>query len=284
MFRTRPPWFALTCVTLWILQLGLMAAAFRWAGPLAAPANLWQLAALGGTLALGGMLLMQLPRALQWKPRRSLRPSPEVAAERRRIARDLHDHLGAQLVFALAILDGSKHHEPYLQSLLEKCLLDLRLIVDSMESAQMPFLDRLAQLRYRMEPALRQRGISMAWDIQMSPCTGSPDVESSAHLVAIVQEAVSNALQHANPREISVRVRDLEQPRSMCLEVCDNGCGAELSDGMLSHPPAGQGLAGMAWRARLAGGELSVLQTGEGGTCIRVVVPCTPTLGAPLNA
>lgn len=253
--------------------MALIAVAFHWIGSVSSSMQRWwELAVVGATMGLGAMLLVQLPRALQWRPRLSPRPSTEVLAERRRIARDLHDNLGAQLVCALVLLESSKLREPALHAALEKCLLDLRLIVDSMDSADAPLADRLAQLRYRICPVLAQRGIRMLWDVETPPCADFPLPESTTHLVAIVQEALSNALQHAKGTEIEVRARNLPDTGAWCMEIRDNGRGME-PPGPQSTVATGKGMAGMAHRATLAGGDLQVLQGEHGGTCIRVVVP-----------
>ncbi|WP_426304129.1 sensor histidine kinase [Acidovorax facilis] len=224
-------------------------------------------------MGLGAMLLVQLPRAMQWRPRLSPRPSAEVIAERRRIARDLHDNLGAQLVCALVLLESSKLREPALHAALEKCLLDLRLIVDSMDSADAPLADRLAQLRYRICPVLAQRGIRMLWEVEAPQSADFPHPDSTAHLVAIVQEALSNALQHAQGTEVEVRAMNLQDIGAWCMEIRDNGPGMEPPPGQKSTAATGKGLIGMAHRATQAGGDLQVLQGEHGGTCIRVVVP-----------
>jgi signal transduction histidine kinase len=93
------------------------------------------------------------------------------------------------------------------------------------------------------------------------------------HLVAIVQEALSNALQHANATEIQVNTRCLSTPGAWCVEVCDNGQGFLPPFNQEDCPALGHGMAGMARRASLAGGELQVFADQRGGTCIRVVAP-----------
>lgn len=280
MFRTRPPWFALVCVGLWGLQLGLTVVAFRRAGTSAPDPWWWQASALLVNACLGTMLLAQLPRALQWRPRLTARPSAEVLAERRRIARDLHDHVGAQLVCAMATLNPSEDRkdELHLHAMLEKCLLDLRLIVDSMDSAQAPFPDRLAQLRYRVEPVLARRGIRMLWDVRISHCIQFAQRDSCTHIIAIVQEALSNALQHSGASEISVTAQDSVQSGSLLVEVCDNGSSGEPFEAAGGIAPTGTGVQGMIRRARLAGGALSISRNGMRGTRVQVVVPCaTPS-------
>ncbi|MFN3438492.1 MAG: sensor histidine kinase [Acidovorax sp.] len=275
MFRTRPPWFAVVCIGIWLLQLVLIAFTFHWIGSVeSSMQRWWELAAAGATMGLGAMLLVQLPRAMQWRPRLNPRPSAEVIAERRRIARDLHDNLGSQLVCALASLDPSKPREREIHSVLEKCLLDLRWIVDSMDSADAPFADRLAQLRYRIDPVLERNGIRMVWEVETPQCASFPHPDSATHLVAIVQEALSNALQHARATEIEVSARNLPDTDAWCVEIRDNGQGMERLPGPQNTVATGKGMASMARRAINAGGELQVLHRENGGTCIRVVVPC----------
>lgn len=106
MFRTSPPRFALACLALWVVQLvlSLLLAWHWWA--LSSSSMQWVLAMqiVTGVL-LGLLILIQLPRALQWRPRRNPRPSAELQAERQRIARDLHDNIGSQLINTMVLLD-----------------------------------------------------------------------------------------------------------------------------------------------------------------------------------
>ena len=258
------------------MQLGLIALAFGWGGSIAPSLQKWcELAAAGLTLALGTLLLVQLPRALQWRPRRDPRPSAEIIAERRRIAHDLHDNVGSQLVCALGLLDPSNDHEREVLVALDKCMLDLRLIVDSMDDADASFEDRMAQLRYRIEPVLDRRGVRLFWDVHLHQHPTFAHADSARHLVAIVQEALSNALQHARATEIKVSATSVDGSQAWCVEVSDNGRGIEYGQGGEGSPPKGYGATGMARRARLAGGKLLIQSSPAGGTCIRAVVPCT---------
>ena len=278
MFRTRPPLFALACVGIWALQLVLITVSFHWIGAVGpSMQRWWELAAVAASLALGGLLLVQLPRALQWRPRLNLRVSAEVMEERRRIAGDLHDSVGSQLISALAMLDLANPRDRAIHAVLEQGMLDLRLLVDSMDGADAPIEVRLAQLRYRMEPVLAQRGIRILWDVQAPQCKLFVHPDGAAHLVAIVQEALSNTIQHAKATEIKVSAQNLVSDGSWCVEISDNGGGIpplQKKDGVAS---VGYGIAGMSRRARLAGGKLFVQQGHAGGTSIRAVVPCIPS-------
>ncbi|MEP0548155.1 MAG: ATP-binding protein [Rhodothermales bacterium] len=92
----------------------------------------------------------------------------------------------------------------------------------------------------------------------------APGVE--AHLYRIVQEAVVNALKHADPSYVAI---SLEDDDGLALTIEDDGAGLP--------PPTervdGVGLRSMRHRADLAGGHIDVGAGGEGGTIVRVVVP-----------
>ncbi len=92
------------------------------------------------------------------------------------------------------------------------------------------------------------------------------------HLVAIVQEALSNVLQHSGATEVMVGVHYRAGAESWSVEVSDNGRGMQLHASERG-PLGGYGVAGMNHRAQMAGGDLLVLQRPGGGTCIRVVMP-----------
>lgn len=258
------------------MQLVLITASFHWIGSVEPyMQSWWELAAVAATLGLGGMLLVQLPKALLWRPRINHRASAEVMEERRRIARDLHDTLGSQLVSAIALLDLSKHNDRSVHTLLKRCMLDLRLLVDAMDGAEAPFEVRLAQLRYRMEPVCAHQGIRLLWDVQTSQSASILPASIAAHLVAIVQEALSNALQHAKATEIYVCAKDIESDGYCWVEISDNGQGIRSQQNLDGLTAAGRGIVGMSLRAHLAGGHLSVQRGHAGGTSVRAVVPCS---------
>lgn len=304
MFRTRPPAYALACVLLWGLQCVLDLAMYHRldAGAAQPPSDLraWHLLNLACTVGLGVLLVLQLPRALRWRPRLSARPSPEVQHERERIGRNLHDQVGLQLVTAMALLDANDPAQKPALAALEQCMLDVRLLVDSMDGHDDTLVDRLARLRHRVQPVLDRRGMHLEWDVQAWPDAGMPVGGSALELTYIAREAISNALQHSGATRLRVSLRH-DSPTgpdgsegAWVLRISDNGKGlAQLPDataplaragGLAPHlsdePPAspgrfsGQGIAGMDRRARTAGARLT-LEPGEGGQglCVCVTVP-----------
>lgn len=277
MFRTRPTRFALASLAIWS-ALSLVSVANVWRCWVYNIPGLqyWAMAELVLIALLGVLLWMHLPRALQWHMRRSVRPSAELQAERQRIARDLHDHVGSQLVGAMALLDPAVPAQAQALRALEQCLFDVRWVVDSMDSTGELLTERLARLRHRLQPVLERRGIQMAWSVD---CTGDvppPDGERAAHLVCIAQEVLSNVVQHSAATQVEVRMAHVPYEDAWYLEISDNGIGLSSAG---THIANGQGLVGMHQRAQMAGGHLNLLCPPQGGTCVRVVLPCTKESG-----
>ncbi len=89
---------------------------------------------------------------------------------------------------------------------------------------------------------------------------------TATHLYRITQEAINNALKHAHPTQLLVR---LEQRRGgkANLSIQDNGLGFSLS----RERPEGMGLRTIAYRAGLIGADVSVQSEPDRGT----VISCT---------
>lgn len=270
MFRYRPPVFALACLAAWLLELLLLPVAFGWWG--AGGTRYGQWAALGASVLLGALLLVQMPRALRWQPRRKARPSPELQAERQRIAQTLHDSVGSQLVQAMALLDAAQPAQRHALQGLEQCLLELRVVVDSMDSSDESLNDRLARLRHRIQPVLERRSIAMDWNVQQSGSGAQLDGAAAHHLALLVQEALSNMLQHARATRVAVSWAPVPSGRAWLLLVSDDGCGLAGSTGDAARA-RGKGMANMRQRAAQAGGRLQVTQSAQGGVCIGVEMP-----------
>ena len=87
------------------------------------------------------------------------------------------------------------------------------------------------------------------------------------HLYYIVQEAILNALKHADPQHIYVRIRS--EHRLIVFEVSDDGCG--LSGNFMEQK--GLGFHLMQYRARIITANFSACKNNEGGTSIYCSLP-----------
>jgi signal transduction histidine kinase len=106
-------------------------------------------------------------------------------------------------------------------------------------------------------------------------CTFQSNLENEASLpvgirqdlLRIAQEAISNAMRHANPTAIHVRLR-LERT-NLILKVTDNGCGMTNTDGTRY----GFGFVNMRARVKNLNGSLNIRSAHDRGTSIVVTVP-----------
>ena len=197
-----------------------------------------------------------------------------VNSERRRIAQDLHDGVGSQLMNLLATLDTQKPEQRAVALILEQSLLDLKVMVDNIENTEGNVIQALGMLRYRVQHALDKLGIRMVWMVDIDGPLENFCGERALHVLRIAQECISNIMRHAGASVIEVRCRYHAESDSLRLEVNDNGSGIpSRKDGR----PTGKGLAGLQRRADKLGGKLKIVTKAEHGTSVRLQVPLSPS-------
>ncbi len=225
-------------------------------------------------LLVAGALVLLLVRALYWHPRSKAQVAAAVRKERQRIARELHDQVGSQLVNAMMLFDAQEDKTHPVVQTLEQCMLDLRLLVDVMSDQKGNLAEKLGTLRHRLQPVLDKRGIQLYWVMNAEPADQLPTGMRARELCRLVQEAVSNVLQHSKASQLMVELRPFVEGSDgdWLLRVVDNGVGLQQSarDGYV-----GRGLAHMKRRAAKAGGTLSIVSDETSGTQIIVVVSST---------
>jgi two-component system CheB/CheR fusion protein len=191
--------------------------------------------------------------------------------ERQRVGRELHDTLGQQLA-ALAmqadLLVGKVHDEGSeaaavrLKEAAEEAKGNLRSIVRGAfpvgvdAEGLWPALETLA--------AETQRGYKVRCQLEPGPRVVVEDNFTASQLYLIAREAVSNAVRHAHPQTIAIR---LESDGEIRLTVRDDG------SGMPTQPPSAVGLSIMRYRSGIIGARFSVSSAPGGGTVITVVRP-----------
>jgi signal transduction histidine kinase len=197
-----------------------------------------------------------------------------VLAERRRIANDLHDGVGSRLVALLASQDPKAATAPdSLSMALQACLLELQMTVDDLDDqTTATVVERLAHLRYRLQPAFNRLGITLVWDIAASADTRPLPPESTVQVCRVAQEALSNALRHSHATRVELHFGPQGGANGLVLEVRDNGRGIGAVAG---QPPEqlGKGLRSMRARADAIGGELAVMDVAPHGLSVRLLVP-----------
>ena len=191
--------------------------------------------------------------------------------ERQRITQDMHDGLGLQLNAALRVVERGELDREKFAGLLRGCLDELRLIVDSSTSDTGEFLPLLASLRYRMQSKLEAIGIRIDWQMHDFPDDLTLPPGASLQVLRMVQEAINNAIKHANASVIVFRIADGRTLDHVTLVISDNGVGFEAGVGTGTQ---GKGLSGMKRRATAAGVKLAIHSSPE-GTSIEIAIPST---------
>lgn len=195
-----------------------------------------------------------------------------VAAERRRIERNLHDGVQQQLV-ALGIDIGRA------SARLDEDPEAARRLLDEARQKVHDSVGELRTIGRGLHPAvLDDRGLDAALSAVVSgapiPIEVTVDVrgpvptEVAETAYYVVNEAVANILKHARARVASIDVAECDSPvPSLLVTVHDDGRGGAV----ISH--GGTGLAGMAARVRGADGSFVVESPRGGPTVVRASIP-----------
>lgn len=199
-----------------------------------------------------------------------------IEAERRRLAREVHDQVG-QVGTAIKMLAYSLRQklapagDPLLDELQQMADEAIRAARAISASLRPPLLDELgleAALNHYLQTLQRQSGLQTQLAL---PDVAELPGEQASQMFRIVQEACTNVLRHANAHMLSVTGRrvDAGQP-GYELQVQDDGCGP----GQVRSDAAG--LRNMRERALLAGGRFEFGPAPGCGACVRVWLPLQP--------
>jgi len=197
-----------------------------------------------------------------------------LAAERERIARDLHDNTIQKVYTAGLLVRSAQNLVPADSPLsgrlaiavgvLDDAIGDLRQNLNNLNPPlrpQEPFGSALKKLVN--DPRFSSLvEISLDLDLPDLDCLAP---ERSAHVLAIVQEALVNAVRHANASHVQVAVHHLDD--RLQLSIQDDGSGIPV------QVAEGNGLRNMRSRASLLHGQLKV-EGMKKGTCVSLDIPC----------
>lgn len=150
-------------------------------------------------------------------------------AERQRILRDMHDGVGAHLATAVRQLESGRASGPEVAQALRDSLTQLKLQIDSMALPAGDVNALLASLRYRLEPRIKTAGLSLHWEVEGLPTWrphSIPSDDAMRQLQYLLLEAISNVLQHAAAKTLTIRARRVDDVASAIeIEVEDDGHG-----------------------------------------------------------
>jgi len=199
-----------------------------------------------------------------------------IAAERQRMARELHDTLSQGLAGLILQLEAADAHltkerperaQEIIAQAMEQAratLADARRAIGDLRSS----VDSVPGLGQALEAEVKRfenaTGLPCELDVQLKSELPNPIVETG---LRIVSEALTNVARHAQASHAWVRVEETES--QLCLEIRDDGGGFDPETVEAGH----YGLLGMRERARLVGGTLDVSSEQGKGTEIKAWLP-----------
>ena len=192
-------------------------------------------------------------------------------AERKRIARELHDEVGQNLT-ALAMLlnrigrDGDGPLDARLDEARRATLAtveDVRRLARELRPVALDELGLVAALTALCEGLSQRTGLRIARDFPAGLPPLAPEAEVVVYRVA--QESLTNVLRHAaaGTAEVSLRVVG----DALLLRVADDGVG------LRGAVKSGGGIRGMRERALLVEGDLLIEESAAGGVAVALRVP-----------
>ena len=279
-----------------VLELGIVLAAVRWSS---GRSLLWMIVLLSGMAVAAGVLGLNVrtrrayldslrDRAERLERDRDQQSVIATAAERARIAREMHDVVAHHLAVMTALADGARFalaaHPDQAATAMNAvsatgraALSDMHALLgvladrsgdESAGTSPQPDLDALAALAAQVSDA----GLPVTFTT--AGADGFP-VAQGLQLVAyrIVQEALTNALKHGGPgahAQVDVRVTG----RTLSVEVVDHG-GTPSIRPYGEQPAQGRGLLGMRERVAAYDGTLQIGPRPQGGWRVLVLLPRT---------
>jgi len=203
--------------------------------------------------------------------------------ERKRVAGELHDSLGQslQIIKGRAQLgldrtgDQSQSAKQFeeISSAASQAIQEVRAISHALRPAELDQLGLTKAIQWMVEKASATSPTRFACELEQVDGMLPPEVEISLYRIA--QEGINNVLKHAQAGEAILELKRAAD--TVRLSLFDNGRGfakgADLADSTKGR--VGQGLAGIAERVRLLGGELDLQSAPGRGT--RLTVTCHVT-------
>ncbi len=199
--------------------------------------------------------------------------------ERARIARELHDETSQVLTaFSLDLATlgtritknkEAKRLVDRLQSLSKQISQRLYRLVHDLRPAELDDLGLIPAIHY-LKDSNSVLGLNVSLEVHGQGRRLDAIVETV--LFRVVQEALNNALRHANVADASVSLDFCQD--EIVLRIMDKGEGFDPQKPLT--PPHGWGIAGMRERVGLIGGRLTIISSPGSGTTVEVIVPNSP--------
>lgn len=231
------------------------------------------------SIELAHTLIQQLALAIQLTQLAEEAKHAAIFEERNRLASEIHDTLAQAFTGISLQLEVAKpliEQEPqtvqrildHLSQLAQSGLSEARRSVWALYPPAEEYADLAQMLYHSVEQMSRNTAISIAVNLHGTPCPLSPQV--GLNLLRIGQEALTNAIKHAQPLTITIELT-YEQDR-VSLLIRDDGCGFNPPTTLNSFN-GGFGLVGMYERCDRIGAQITLTSQLGQGTQIFIEAP-----------
>jgi signal transduction histidine kinase len=204
--------------------------------------------------------------------------------EGKRIAREIHDELGALLLTIKIDLDACRKRQTAastpdlgatmqeLTDRIDTAIAAVRRIATDLRPSVLDHVGVLAAVEWQAQDMERRTGIKCDVVADSGKEELDLDPERATAIFRIVQEALTNVVRHSEATQVHIALR--EGAGGVEVQIRDNGRGFDTA-----HPPDLErwGLVGMAERAGAFGGKLNITSAMPQGTAITVNIPASPT-------
>jgi signal transduction histidine kinase len=185
--------------------------------------------------------------------------------ERQRIVRDMHDGIGGQLLGLMMQVRQGGVEKKQVEEGLQSSIADLRLIVDSMDSAEDGLAETLRSFEHRVRAQVEAAGMAFTVEHGLDEGKPGPGPRPTLQILRILQEAVTNAMRHSGASAIALSSR-MGDDGLIHISISDNG------KGMPPEIKGGRGLTSMRSRAEAVGGSLDI-DSSDAGTILSLTLP-----------
>jgi signal transduction histidine kinase len=242
-------------------------------------AVIWAIAATVSATALLVFVVYKWSRRRLRRKVESLRQERRVEMERARIARDLHDDLGASLTeinFLGTLAGGAMNDGPPRDKVLG--IVDrarhMAKSLDEIVWTVNPDNDTLAStvhyLCSRVRESLGTAGIRCRLEVDEATPDCSLDSQRRHHLLMTVNEVVNNAMKHSGATELRLTLRF--NADRLLVEIADNGRGFDPATISVER----NGMGNMQRRMEAAGGVFRITSAPT-GTLVTLEIPLNTT-------
>ena len=199
--------------------------------------------------------------------------------EQRRIGTDLHDVVGQELTglsliaaaLSMSLKRESRSEVQFAERIEEgihRALTQVRALSRGLNPVDIDgqgLMSALTEMTARLNDAY---GVCCTFECGLPVVVC--DNQTATQLYRVAQEATTNAIRHAHPSQLAIRLEASSE--AVTLRITDNGTGMRANETTGQAPPA-MGLRTMYYRAGIIGGRLTVQPRAGGGTEVQCRLP-----------